>query len=190
MLVELFLNFFKIGLFTFGGGYAMISLIEDICVTKKQWITHEEMVQITILAESTPGPVAVNCSTYVGYKQGKWMGAFLATLGMVLPSFGIIYVISMFLDGVMQNPYVAKAFAGIQVAVAILIVNAGISLWKKGKNTSLSKVLLTGAFVSMLVIQFCSLSFSSIALMLLAAGISLCATFVQQASKRQGGRKK
>ena len=85
LLTDLFLTFAKIGAFTFGGGYAMISFIEDICVKKKKWITHEEMMNITIIAESTPGPVAVNCSTFVGYKQAGIKGALSATLGMVLP---------------------------------------------------------------------------------------------------------
>ena len=98
MLLSLFLTFFRIGLFTFGGGYAMIAVIEDICVTKKQWITHEDLMNVTVIAESTPGPVAINCATFVGYKQKGILGAVAATLGVVLPSFIIIWVISMFLD--------------------------------------------------------------------------------------------
>ena len=90
-LLDLFLNFAKIGLFTFGGGYAMIALIEDICVEKKRWITHDEMMNVTVIAESTPGPIAINCATYVGYKQKGLSGAAAATVGMVLPSFCIIF---------------------------------------------------------------------------------------------------
>ena len=86
MIIDLFFTFAKIGVFTFGGGYAMISLIENACVDNKKWITHDEMMNITVIAESTPGPIAINCATYVGYKQGKIVGAILATLGMVLPS--------------------------------------------------------------------------------------------------------
>ncbi|MCR5375145.1 MAG: chromate transporter, partial [Lachnospiraceae bacterium] len=86
VLIELFMTFAKIGLFTFGGGYAMISIIEDICVEKKNWITHDEMMNITVIAESTPGPIAINCATYVGYKKGKLPGAILATLGVAVPS--------------------------------------------------------------------------------------------------------
>ncbi|MBO4799991.1 MAG: chromate transporter, partial [Lachnospiraceae bacterium] len=99
MLIELFLTFAKIGLFTFGGGYAMLSLIEHACVEEKKWITHDEMMNVTVIAESTPGPIAINCATFVGYKQGKMAGAVVATLGMVLPSFIIIFIISSFLDG-------------------------------------------------------------------------------------------
>ena len=87
ILLELFLMFMKIGLFTFGGGYAMISVIEDICVDKKKWITHEEMMDVTVIAESTPGPIAINCATFVGYKIAGFFGALLATIGVVIPSF-------------------------------------------------------------------------------------------------------
>ena len=91
VLLGLFLTFFKIGLFTFGGGYAMISIIEDTCVRKKKWITDEEMINMTVIAESTPGPIAINCSTYIGYKQKGLLGAVAATLGVILPSFIIIF---------------------------------------------------------------------------------------------------
>ncbi len=86
ILLDLFLTFAKIGLFTFGGGYAMISLIEVSCVEKKRWITHDEMMNVTVIAEYTPGPIAINCATYVGYKQKGLSGAAAATVGMVLPS--------------------------------------------------------------------------------------------------------
>ena len=98
MLFSLFLTFFKIGLFTFGGGYAMIAVIENICVERKQWITHEDLMNVTVIAESTPGPVAINCATFVGYRQKGLAGALAATLGVVLPSFIIIWLISLFLD--------------------------------------------------------------------------------------------
>ena len=91
MILELFLTFFKIGLFTFGGGYAMISIIEDNCVERKKWITHEEMMDVTVIAESTPGPIAINCATFVGYRQAGILGAAIATVGMVTPSFFILY---------------------------------------------------------------------------------------------------
>ena len=89
LIFDLLLTFAKIGLFTFGGGYAMIALIENACVEKKQWITHDEMMNITVIAESTPGPIAINCATYVGYKQKGFLGAVVATIGMILPSFCI-----------------------------------------------------------------------------------------------------
>ena len=108
--VELFLTFLKIGLFTFGGGYAMISIIENNCVEQKKWISHDEMMDITVIAESTPGPIAINCATFVGYKIAGMLGAVAATLGVVLPSFVIIFVISTFLDNFLEIPFIANAF--------------------------------------------------------------------------------
>ena len=94
ILLDLFLTFAKIGLFTFGGGYAMISMIENNCVERKQWITHDEMMNVTVIAESTPGPIAINCATFTGYKKAGFIGALVATLGIVVPSFVVIYLIS------------------------------------------------------------------------------------------------
>ena len=94
ILCQLFLSFAKIGFFTFGGGYAMIAMIENNCVEQKQWITHDEMMNITVIAESTPGPIAINCATFVGYKKAGFAGALVATLGMVVPSFAVIYFIT------------------------------------------------------------------------------------------------
>ena len=102
MLLDLFLTFANIGLFTFGGGYAMISLIENACVERKHWITHDDMMNITVIAESTPGPIAVNCATFVGYRQKGLPGALAATLGLILPSFVIIYAVSVFLDSFLE----------------------------------------------------------------------------------------
>ncbi|MBQ5770610.1 MAG: chromate transporter, partial [Clostridia bacterium] len=98
ILKDLFYVFAKIGVFTFGGGYAMISMIEVNCVDKRKWITHEEMMDVTVMAESTPGPIAINMATYVGYKQAGMAGAVSATIGIMLPSFVIIYAISLLFD--------------------------------------------------------------------------------------------
>ena len=119
IVLDLFLTFAKIGLFTFGGGYAMISLIENSCVEKKQWITHDEMMNVTVIAESTPGPIAINCATFVGYKQKGFTGAISATIGMVLPSFCIIFLISMFMDNFLEITWIAHAFMGIKIAVGL-----------------------------------------------------------------------
>ena len=134
MLLELFLTFAKIGMFTFGGGYAMISVIENTCVERKKWITHEELMDMTVIAESTPGPIAINCATYVGYKMAGFWGAVWATIGMILPSFVVIYAISMFLDRFLEITVIANAFKGIQVAVGILILNAAINMIRKMKK--------------------------------------------------------
>ena len=135
LVLELFLTFLKIGLFTFGGGYAMISIIENNCVEQKKWITHDEMMNITVIAESTPGPIAINCATFVGYKIAGLFGAIAATLGVVIPSFVIIFVISTFLDNFLEIHVVANAFMGIKVGVGILIFNAGFNNGIHGVQT-------------------------------------------------------
>lgn len=131
ILLDLFLTFAKVGLFTFGGGYAMISLIEDTCVRKKQWITHEDMMNVTVIAESTPGPIAINCATFVGYKQKGLPGAVMATLGMILPSFLVILLISTFLEHFLEIAWIANAFKGIRIAVGILILDAALKMIRK-----------------------------------------------------------
>lgn len=131
LLQELFLTFAKIGTFTFGGGYAMISLIDHECVERKQWITGDELMDITVIAESTPGPIAINCATYTGYKKAGMAGAVAATLGMILPSFLIILLISAFMEDLLQYPAVANAFWGIRIAVALLIMQAAVKMIRK-----------------------------------------------------------
>ena len=127
-LLELFGVFFKIGLFTFGGGYAMISLIGHEIGERRRWISPDELTEVFAIAESTPGPIAVNCATYVGYRREGVAGGVWATLGVVMPSFIIIYVISLFFERFMALSVVANAFRGIQVAVAFLILRAGLRL--------------------------------------------------------------
>ena len=134
MIFTLFLTFAKIGLFTFGGGYAMISMIESICVEQKKWITHDDMMKVTVIAESTPGPVAINCATFVGYKQKGLAGAIAATIGVVLPSFTIIYLIAVFLDDFLEITWIASAFKGIRIGVGILILGVGIKMIGKLKT--------------------------------------------------------
>lgn len=129
--MELFFTFVKIGLFTFGGGYAIISMIENNCVEKKAWITHDEMMDVTVIAESTPGPIAINCATFIGYKKAVFLGALVATLGIVVPSFIVIFLISMFLDNFLEITIVANAFKGIKVGVGLLILDAAITMINK-----------------------------------------------------------
>ena len=173
VLGELFLTFVKIGLFTFGGGYAMISVIEHICVEDKQWISHDDMMNITVIAESTPGPVAINCATFVGYKKKGIGGAIVATLGMLIPSFTIIFVISMFLDNFLEIGIIANAFKGIKLAVGILIVDAALKMIRKMQKKVYICVILICSTVMMLAINIFSLTFSYLIIMLVAGMISL-----------------
>ena len=190
VLWELFYIFAKIGLFTFGGGYAMISIIEDTCVGRKNWITHEEMMNMTVIAESTPGPIAINCATYVGYKLAGLLGAFVATFGMVLPSFVVIFAISKFLDNFLEITLVAHAFQGIKIAVGILIFDAAITMIQKMKKKIFPRVIMISAFLVMMMVNIFSWNFSSINLMLIAGVLSLIIFAVQTAPDRKGGAKK
>ena len=186
IILDLFLTFAKIGLFTFGGGYAMISMIEDSCVEKKKWITYDEMMDITVIAESAPGPIAIICATFVGYKQSGIIGALFATFGIVLPSFVVIFIISIFLDSFLELTIIANAFKGIKVAVGILILDAAITMVKKMKKRILSKVIMVCSLVAMLLINIFSLNFSSISLMVIAAMVSLIVFIVKNISKEKG----
>ena len=189
LFLDLFLTFAKIGLFTFGGGYAMIALIENTCVEKKQWITHDEMMNITIVAESTPGPIAINCATYVGYKQKGIVGALIATIGMILPSFCIIFAISKFLDHFLEITWIAHAFQGIKIAVGILILDAAIKMLQTMQKKPLPKAFMLCAFAAMLLINIFSVRISSIVLMLAAGLISLIIFMVSKPAARGGARK-
>ena len=173
ILLDLFLTFAKIGMFTFGGGYAMIPLIENTCVEKKKWITHDEIMTVAVIAESTPGPIAINCSTFVGYKKGKLPGAIVSTIGMVLPSFIIIYLISRFLNHFLEITWVVNAFKGIKIAVGILIVDAAIKMIKKMKKTPVQIVLVSLSIVLMLAINLFALNISSMVLMLAFAVVGV-----------------
>ena len=190
LLLDLFFTFCKIGLFTFGGGYAMIALIENNCVEQKQWITHDEMMNVTVIAESTPGPIAINCATFVGYKQGGLVGSLVSTLGIVLPSFIFIYLISMFLNDFLELTIVANAFKGIKVAVGILILDAAITMIQKMQKKALPRAIMVCSFAIMMLVNIFSWNFSSISLMLIAAAISLL-IFVLKGSPEQkcGGAK-
>ena len=189
MLLDLFLTFAKIGLFTFGGGYAMISLIENACVEKKQWITHDDMMNVTVIAESTPGPIAINCATFVGYKQKGLIGAMAATVGMVLPSFCIIFLISVFLDHFLEIEWIAHAFMGIKIAVGILILDAAIRMIKKMQKKPMPLAIVGSAFCAMLLIDIFALHVSSITLMLIAAVISLAIFLTRRNTGKAGAAK-
>ena len=190
VILKLFFTFIKIGLFTFGGGYAMIPIIENICVERNKWITHDEMMNVTVIAESTPGPIAINCATYVGYKQKGIWGAIASTLGVVLPSFLIIFLISLYLNRFLEITWIANAFKGIRIAVGILILDAGIRMFVKLKKRALPVILSACAFTAMMLINIFAWNFSSMFLILIAAVISLLVFLIQGAPSGEGGDKK
>ncbi len=140
--LKLFLTFLKIGAFTFGGGYAMIPLIEREAVDKNKWIAKEDMLDITAISESTPGPIAINSATFVGYRVGGFWGAFLATLGVCLPAFLFISVISFIYDSFYETRIVRYAFMGVRAAVLALIVKALVSMYIACPKSLLSYIIM------------------------------------------------
>ena len=173
MLWSLFSSMFKIGLFTFGGGYAMISFLEREFVEKKNWLSHDEFMDLIVIAESTPGPIAINCATYIGYKVGKGSGAVAATLGMVMPSFCIIYLISLFFNQFLSITWVSSAFRGIQSCVVFLILSAGLKMLKKMKKTTFSVSVIAITFVSMVTFWLLGARFSSVFYILISGCLGL-----------------
>ncbi len=184
ILIDLLLTFAKIGLFTFGGGYAMLSIIENDCVEKKKWVTHDEMMDVTVIAESTPGPIAINCATYVGYKKGNFPGAIIATLGVVLPSFIIIFLVSKFFDRFLEITWVANAFRGIKIAVGILIVDAAVKMLIKMKKKPMPIIIVVCSAVAMMLISVFSINISSMVLMLAAAVIGIIVFIIGSHAKK------
>lgn len=170
---SLFASMFKIGLFTFGGGYAMIGFLEREFVEKRGWLSHDEFVDLIVIAESTPGPIAINCATYIGYKVGKGSGAVAATLGMVLPSFGIIYLISLFFEQFLSIGWVASAFRGIQACVVFLILSAGLKMLKKMKKTAYAVTVSSLTFLCMATFWLLGVRFSSVFYILISGGLGL-----------------
>ena len=145
-LWQIFATFFKTGLFTFGGGYAMISILEEELVSGKKWITTQDMLDMLVIAESTPGVIAVNTATSVGYKLRGVLGAIIATLGVVLPSFLIITALTFLINEISSNAWYQAAFTGIQACVTILIINAFVKLAKQVEKNWFSIVLLIASF--------------------------------------------
>ena len=173
-LETLFFTFFKIGLFTFGGGYAMIALLEEEFIQRRKWLDKDEFLDMTAIAESTPGPVAINSATYLGYKLAKVPGAATATVAVCLPSFLIIYAISLFFEQFTQLTVIANAFKGIQVCVIYLIFSAGVRILKALDKSPFATGVFAAVMLVMVGLSLAGVSVSSILLILLsgAAGVA------------------
>lgn len=183
--LDLFLTFFKLGATTFGGGYAMMSQIKESIVEKKEWLSNDELLEVFAISESTPGPVAINMATYIGFQKGKVLGSILATLGVVLPSFIIIFIISLFLNKFLENKYVAYAFVGIKCAVAFLILKAGLNLFKKMKKTPWQLCVFGIVLILMILLELFSKDFSSIYLIIIGGVIGIIILTIQDHIKRK-----
>lgn len=179
-LLTLFLTMLKIGAFTFGGGYAMIAIIESELSSKRNWIGKEEFLDMVAIAESTPGPVAVNMATYVGYKLGGVFGSCIATAGIVLPSFLILFTISLFFDAFLSFKYIGYAFKGIQACVVYLILSAGIKMFKSMKKSAFNIMIILSVIAAMICFSLFSVNFSSIYLILICGFIGVTAYLISR----------
>jgi chromate transporter len=164
-LIELFVVFFKIGLFTIGGGYAMLPMLRKEVVEKYNWATDEEMMDYFAIGQSTPGIIAINTATFIGYKKRGILGAIFATLGMVVPSWIIIISIAVFYNQFSSNAYVESAFTGIRIIVVALILNAVIKMGKSSVKNWYSLVIFSVAFVLVAFIHISAIY------IILAAGV-------------------
>ncbi len=183
-LVKLFLTMLKIGLFTFGGGYAMVVLLEHELVDKKKWIEKEDFYDMLAISESTPGPIAINSATFIGYRLVGVLGSLVSTLGVCIPSIVIIYLISLFFDAFLSITLVGYAFRGIQACVSYLILSAGIKMIKKSEKNALSITITSLTIAFYLAFTLFSVSFSSIFYIILGAVASLTVYLITLARKK------
>lgn len=182
--LKLFLIMLKIGLFTFGGGYAMIALLENEFVAKRKWIDSEEFTDMVAIAESTPGPIAINSATYIGYKTGGVLGSAISTVAVCIPSFVIIYLISLFFNAFLEIEWVAAAFRGIQLCVIFLIFSAGIKMLVKMKKSAFNITVLFATTACMLLFSIFAVDFSSIFYILISGALGLIIYLIKLAKNR------
>ena len=185
MLWELFSTLFKIGLFTFGGGYAMIALLENEFVAKKKWIEKDEFLDVAAIAESTPGPIAINAATYIGFQKAGIVGSIVATLGICIPSFVIIYAISLFFDAFLSLTLVAYAFKGIQICVVYLILSAGLKMLKQMKKTKFNIIIILITLICMVVLSLFAVKFSTIFYILISGVFGVVVYFLGKLKKEE-----
>ena len=186
LLCTLFFSMMKIGCFTFGGGIAMLALLENEFVSKRNWIGREEFLDMVAISESTPGPIAINSATYIGYKTAGFWGSLLATLGVCIPSFVILYIISLFFYEFLSFEYVQYAFMGIRVAVVFLILSAGVKLFQSVRKDFVSMAIMVLTGISMLLTALFAISFSAVFYILISVAIGWFCHLVINL-KRKGG---
>ena len=183
--LSLFLTMLKIGLFTFGGGYAMIALLENEFVAKKKWIEKDEFLDVAAIAESTPGPIAINAATYIGFKNAGIVGSIIATLGICIPSFVIIYAISLFFGAFLSLTLVAYAFKGIQICVVYLILSAGLKMLKQMKKTAFNIIIILITLICMVVLSLFAVKFSTIFYILISGTFGVVVYFLGKLKKEE-----
>ena len=184
-IAYLFLAFLKIGAFTFGGGYAMIALFEREFVEKRKVLENDEFLDLVAIAESTPGPIAINVATYVGYRVLGIIGAIVSTVAICIPSVTVIFCISLFFDAFLENEIVASAFRGVQVCVIYLIISAGLKMFKKMKKKPFPLVLVFSTVLGLSAVTLFAVSFSSIFFILIGAMAGICAYAIAKFKKKR-----
>ena len=172
-LLNLFLTFFKLGIFSIGGGPTMLTLLQGELVEKKKWLSNDELMEMTAIAESTPGPIAINLATYLGYKRGGVLGALLSTLGVIITPFVLMFCISLFLENILSNEAVKYAFMGVKVGVVFLLLKVSFTLVKGMKKDLFGILTLVIVTVAMVLITIFSINFSAIYFILLGAVLGL-----------------
>ena len=188
-LLILFVTMLKIGFFTFGGGYAMIALLENEFIEKRKWIDKEEFLDMAAVAESTPGPIAINAATYIGYNTAGLAGAIISTIAICIPSFIIIYTISLFFDAFLEMKLVAYAFKGIQICVLYLILSAGYRMLKGMKKTPFNIVVFFSVIVVMSGLSLFSVNFSTVYYILISGFLGVAFSFLIKTKAERGERK-
>ncbi len=188
IILSLFFSMLKIGCFAFGGGYAIIALLEGEFIEKHRWIDHDEFMDVVAIAESTPGPIAINAATYVGYKLKGFAGSVAATIGVCLPSFVIMYFVSLFYEQFMKLTLVAAAFKGIQICVVYLIAAAGLKMLKKMKKTPQNIAVFSIVLTGMILCTLFDLHVSSV-WFILGAGVLGLTVFLIKPCKPKGDQK-
>ena len=188
ILLAIFVSMLKVGCVAFGGGYAIIALLENEFIAKRKWIDHDEFLDVVAIAESTPGPIAINVATYIGYKLKGLVGAVLATVGMCVPSFVIMYLVSLFYEQFMEIALVAAAFKGIQICVVYLIASAGLKILKKMKKTLLNIAIFSVTCVGMVLCTLLDIHISSVWFILVAGALGLSLFFVKKVQTKGEGR--
>ena len=179
-LWQVFFTFFRIGAFTFGGGYAMIPLIQNEAVEKRHWVTDDDILEIIAIAESTPGPIAINSATFVGYRAAGILGSVCATLGVVLPSFVVILALSFVLEAFQELPAVQYAFFGIRAGVLALLCKALWTMYKKSPKGWVGYVIMAGAFVLSAVNKFGIFKINTIFIIIGCAVFGLVSSMIME----------
>ena len=188
LLIELFFSFFKVGLLTFGGGYAMIPIIQREVVEKRKWLSGNDILDILAISESTPGPIAVNAATYVGYRVMGVFGSIVATLGLAIPSFCIIFAISLFYETFMSWSVVSAAFKGLKVGVVILLFLAFFKLAKLVKKELIGAINFFVVLILVLLFTFLEIKIPFITIIFIASGL-LIGVLLTLIFDKKGGKK-